>query len=90
MPKEEKETKKYYLREFEYFDGECFITLNIVSIRFDRKTIEVAVTNRGKINVIEYDLRADRNGDLYFEFGPMYDRIALDDFEEVDDETYAC
>ena len=83
MPKEESETKKYYLKEFEYFDGECFITFNIVSINFERKTIEVAVTDRGKISVIEYDLRQDVKGDFYFEFGPSYERIAVDDFEEV-------
>ena len=83
MPKEESETKKYYLKEFEYFDGESFITFNIVSINFERKTIEVAVTDRGKISVIEYDLRQDGNGDFYFEFGPSYERIAVDDFEEV-------
>ena len=83
MPKEESETKKYYLKEFEYFDGESFITFNIVSINFERKTIEVAVTDRGKISVIEYDLRQDVKGDFYFEFGPSYERIAVDDFEEV-------
>ena len=83
MPKEESETKKYYLKEFEYFDGESFITFNIVSINFERKTIEVAVTDRGKISVIEYDLRQDGKGDFYFEFGPSYERITVDDFEEV-------
>ena len=83
MPKKESETKKYYLKEFEYFDGESFITFNIVSINFERKTIEVAVTDRGKISVIEYDLHQDGKGDLYFEFGPSYERIAVDDFEEV-------
>ena len=83
MPKEESETKKYYLKEFEYFDGENFITFNIVSINFERKTIEVAVTDRGKISVIEYDLHQDGKGDFYFEFGPSYERIAVDDFEEV-------
>ena len=81
MPKEESETKKYYLKEFEYFDGESFITFNIVSINFERKTIEVAVTDRGKISVIEYDLHQDGKGDFYFEFGPSYERIAVDDFE---------
>ena len=83
MPKEESETKKYYLKEFEYFDGESFITFNIVSINFERKTIEVTVTDRGKISVIEYDLHQDGKGDFYFEFGPSYERIAVDDFEEV-------
>ena len=83
MPKEESETKKYYLKEFEYFDGESFITFNIVSINFERKTIDVAVTDRGKISVIEYDLHQDGKGDFYFEFGPSYERIAVDDFEEA-------
>ena len=50
------ETRNYYLKEFQYFDGECNITFNIVDINFDKKTIKVAVTNRGKISVIEYDL----------------------------------
>ena len=50
MPKKESETKKYYLKEFEYFDGESFITFNIVSINFEHKTIEVAVIDRGKIS----------------------------------------
>ena len=77
------ESRKYYLKEFEYFDGECFITFNIVSINFDRKTIEVAVTNRGKISVIEYDLRQDDNGDFYFEHGCMCDKIAVNDFETI-------
>ncbi len=90
MPKEETAAMKYYLKEFEYFDGECFITFNIVSIHFDQRTIVVAVTDRGKIIVITCDLFEDKNGDLYFEYGPMFDRIAVDDFEEVNDETYAC
>lgn len=37
------DTKKYYLKEFCYFDGEYDITFNIVDINFERKTINIAV-----------------------------------------------
>ena len=42
-----------------------------------------AVTDRGKISVITYDLMTDKNGRLYFEYGAMYTRIYPDDFEEA-------
>lgn len=48
------EVNKYYLKEFSYYDGECFITFNIVSIDFERRTINVTITNHGKISAIEY------------------------------------
>ena len=75
--------KKLYLSEFEFFDGEYFITLNIVDINTDRKQITVAVTNVGRISVITYDLMTDDNGKLYFEYGQFYEKVAVDDFEEV-------
>ena len=61
------EFKKYYLSEFELFDGEEVITFNIVAIDAMKKEIQVAVTNRGKLNLITYDLFKDDNGRLYFE-----------------------
>ncbi len=77
------DTRNYYLKEFQYFDGECDITFNIVDINFENKTIKVAVTNRGKISVIEYDLIQDKNGDFYFTYGCMLDKIEINDFETV-------
>ena len=61
------EFKKYYLSEFELFDGEEVITFNIMAIDAMKKEIQVAVTNRGKLNLITYDLFKDDNGRLYFE-----------------------
>ena len=76
--------KKYYLSEFQLFDGEEFITFNIVDINTERNEITVAVTNRGKISVITYALK--RNGDrFYFEYGVMCDSINVDDFAEVNE-----
>lgn len=70
------------MNEFEYFDGEKFITFNIIDIK-DDKTITVVVTNQGKISMLEYDLFQDEEG-LYFEYGSNYARININDFEEVD------
>ena len=55
------------LMEFEFFDGDEII---------------VAVTDRGKISIIGYDLRENSNG-TYFEYGPNYSPIYVHDFEEV-------
>ena len=70
------EFRKYYLSEFELYDGEAFIDL-------DRNEIQVAVSDRGKISVVTYDLLTDKNGRLYFEYGVMFERVHLDDFEEA-------
>ena len=77
------EFKRYYLSEFELFDGEEVITFNIVAIDAMKKEIQVAVTDRGKLNLITFDLFKDDNGRLYFEYGAMFEHVHLDDFEEV-------
>ena len=77
------EFRKYYLSEFELYDGEAFITFNIVGIDLDRNEVQVAVTDSGRISVVTYDLLTDKNGRLYFEYGVMFERVYLDDFEEA-------
>ena len=75
------EFKKYYLSEFQLYDGEVFITFNIVAIDTSKNEITVAVSNRGRISVTTYDLLTDSNGFLYFEYGIDYEKINIDDFE---------
>ena len=77
------EFKRYYLSEFEIFDGEEFITFNIVGIDTARKQAQIAVTDRGKISVVTYDLMQDKDGNLYFVYGCTYKKVWLDDFMEV-------
>ncbi len=67
--------------EYLHFDGCDFITFDIIETDCDRKLITVAVTYIGKISVITYELYEDGNG-LYFEYGPLFTRIYLDNFEE--------
>ena len=59
---------KFYLKEFQHFDGEDDVIFNIVELNVDSNKITVAVTKCGKISVTEYDLFTDENG-LYFEYG---------------------
>ena len=72
---------KFYLKEFQFFDGEDTVIFNIVAVESDK--ITVAVTRSGKITVTDYDLHSDENG-LYFEYGVAgQEHIHIDDFEEA-------
>ena len=77
------EFRKYYLSEYELYDGECFITFNLVGVDLDRNELQVAVSDRGRISVVTYDLMTDKTGRLYFEYGVMFERVYLDEFEEA-------
>ena len=73
---------KFYLKEFQFFDGENTVIFNIVAVAENKITI--AVTKCGKISVSEYDLFTDENG-LYFEYGIAgQEHIHIDDFEEAE------
>lgn len=77
------EFKDYYLHEFIRFDGENFITFNLVHLDLMRNTVTVAITDTGKITLSDYELLLDSNGNLYFDYGSQYTKIYLKDFEEV-------
>jgi len=77
------EFRKYYLSEFQLYDGEVFVTFNIVAIDTSKNEITVAISNRGKISVTTYDLLTDNNGSFYFEYGINYEKININDFEGV-------
>lgn len=75
---------RFYLKEFQFFDGDTTVVFNIVALYDGNDTITVAVTRNGKITVTDYDLHADKNGQ-YFEYGRAgRDRIHINDFEEAD------
>ena len=74
------EFRKYYLSEFQLYDGEVYVTFNIVAINTDKNEITVAISNRGRISVTTYDLLTDNNGSFYFEYGVDYEKINVNDF----------
>lgn len=67
------------MSEYQYFDGESFITFNIVYAT--EKEVQLAITNRGRITVTTYDLYTDSNGNEYFEYGCSYNKIYMEEFE---------
>ena len=80
----ENESRKYYLSEFSYYDGEYEITFNILDISFVYETITVAITRAGRISQDTFPLLRDKDGKLYFEFGLFYEnKIKLDDFVNI-------
>ncbi len=75
---------KFYMKEFRYHDGECFVTFNIVDIQALKGEISVAITREGKISVVTYPLYEDENG-FYFEYGCEYKKMQLNNFKEITD-----
>ena len=73
---------KFYMKEFLHFNGEDFVTFNILHVDELKHEICVVVTTIGKISVATYPLLRDDNG-LYFEYGPSGDKIDLNKFEEA-------
>lgn len=70
------------LSEFDYFDGEEFITFDALDVDCEKMVIRLAVTNRGRISVVDYDLKYD-NDLLYFEYGLYNEKIYLSEFSSV-------
>ena len=79
------EVRSFYLKEFSLYDGEHFITFNIVDIDTDKMTITLAITHTGKIIQTEYDLKRDKDNNLYFEYGIGFNKIKVNDFEQIEE-----
>ncbi len=69
--------------QYDFYDGECFITFDVIEVNFDRNEITIAVTNRGRISVLAYDLLTDKQDNVYFEYGVGFEKIYLNEFEEA-------
>ena len=79
------EARSYYLKEFSLFDGENDIIFNILDVNTEKMVITVAVTKLGKIFVTEYDLKLDKENNLYFQYGVEFTKINVEDFETISD-----
>lgn len=69
------------MKEYQHYDGEAFITFNIVNL--EENNVTLAVTNRGKISIADYEIYSDINGN-YFEYGCSLTKIYIDDFEDME------
>ena len=73
---------KFYLKEFQHFDGEDDVIFNIIDVNENSNKITVAITRTGKISICEYDLLTGEKGQ-YFEYGVAgQEHIHLNDFND--------
>ena len=70
------------MKEFVMYEDWDKITFDIIKLNEETQQVYVAITKQGRISLIAYPLLEDENG-LYFEYGPFYKKIYIDDFEEV-------
>ena len=75
------EYKNYYMNEYDFFDGEYHCIFNILDIK--ENCIICSLNKAGKFTVNEYDLYQDKENNSYFEYGPDFERIYIEDFERV-------
>lgn len=68
--------------EYDYFDGDHFITFDIIEIDDKNKEITLAISDQGKITQDTFEMK-EKDGWRYFEYGIYADKIYLDDFEEA-------
>lgn len=71
--------------EYDFFDGDHFITFDIVEINDDNETVLVAISNQGRITQDTFDLLEDEAleeicENRYFEYGLYQDKIYINDF----------
>lgn len=76
--------------EYDYFDGDHFITFDIIEVDEDNSKITFAISNQGRITQDTFDLFEDdeideemTNDIRYFEFGLYADKIYLNQFESL-------
>ena len=73
---------KYYMSEYDFFDGEYHCIFNILEIK--ENYVICSLNKAGKLFVQEYDLYLDKENNLFFEYGPDFERIYIKNFENLD------
>ncbi len=64
------------LMQLEFFDGEDFITFDVIDLNKDKHQLTAVVTNRGKLSYSEFDLFESKYG-YYIEYGPILTKIYI-------------
>ena len=73
--------KEYYMKEYDFFDGEYHCIFNILEVK--ENYVICSLNKAGKLLVQEYDLYLDKENNLYFEYGPDFNKIYIEDFENL-------
>ena len=73
-----------HLKEYEYYDGECFIEFFLLNQDKEKNTVNLAISDKGRIQVKDFDLYQNDIG-TYFEYGPMLTKLFIKDFDDVEE-----
>jgi len=73
---------KENLKQFDFYDGEDFVTFVMLHLDLEKRTTKLAISDRGKISVVDYDLLQTKNGEFYFEYVNALNRIMIEYFDE--------
>ena len=68
--------------EYDYFNGENFITFDLLEVDDNKREVVVAVSDTGKISVRTFDLLFDGNR-RYFEYGCLHTKIYILSFRRA-------
>ena len=74
------ENKDYRNLQNDYYDGESFVYFDIIQVDAENNNITVMVSHEGKLVMKTFDLYEDEDNDVFFEYGPTYEKIYLEQF----------
>lgn len=74
---------EYFMKEYWHFNGDYNVIFNLIEVDTENMTATVAINNLGKLTQQTVELCVE-NGNLYFEYGVMNEKIFIDDFETVE------
>ena len=66
--------------EYDYYHSDHFVTFDVIEINDEEETITLAISNQGKISQDTFPLFEDKDGQQYFEYGPCFEKIYIDEF----------
>ena len=74
------ENKDYRNLQNDYYDGESFVYFDIIQVDAENENITVMVSHQGKLTMRTFELMIDEDSDVFFEYGPCFEKIYLEQF----------
>ena len=74
------ENKDYRNLQNDYYDGESFVYFDIIQVDAENGNITVMVSHQGKLTMKTFELMVDEDSDVFFEYGPCFEKIYLEQF----------
>lgn len=72
---------KDFMKEYAHFDGDDYVTFNLIEVDLENMIVHLVETKNGCIKHTDYDLFND--GALYFMYGLYCNKIYIKDFRKI-------